>query len=140
MNFQPKSEREIAESRLWKKGEYSFEVVDASEKSSKAAGNEMIELKVKVIAADGTARVITDYLLAKRMEKLRHAAAACSALNRYEAGELVASDFAGKRGKLKLGVEKGKNGYPDRNIIADYVCNGAAASGSGFFAGNAKTA
>jgi hypothetical protein len=37
MNFKPRSEQEIAESKLWKKGVYDFEVLDATEKTSKAA-------------------------------------------------------------------------------------------------------
>jgi hypothetical protein len=36
----------------------------------------MIELKVKVFRPDGSTRVISDYLLEQRAEKLRHAAEA----------------------------------------------------------------
>jgi hypothetical protein len=57
----------------------------------------------------------------------------------YARGSLSDSDFRGKRGRLRLGVEK-KKGFPDRNIIADYVCDAEPSSGSGFFAGNGAKA
>jgi hypothetical protein len=121
MDFKPCSEQEIADRKLWAKAVYPFEITEAAEKVSQQGGNPMIELKVKVSRADGSSRVISDYLVAQRMEKLRHAAAACGLLDKYEAGSLPAAEFRGKRGRLKLAVEKGKNGYADRNVVADYV-------------------
>jgi hypothetical protein len=139
MNFKPCTEQEIADRKLWAKAVYPFEITDASEKVSQQGGNPMIELKVKISRLDGAARTITDYLLEKTPEKLRHCAAACGVLDRYLSGSLSDGDLLGKRGSLRLGVEK-KKGYPDRNVIADYVCDGAASPGSGFFGGNgAKT-
>jgi hypothetical protein len=137
MNFQPKTEQEIQDAKLWKKAEYAFEVIDATEKQSKA-GKTMIELRLRL--TDGrNARTISDYLLDETAGKLRHAASACGLLQKYESGSLADSDFLGKRGKLRLGVEK-KKGYPERNIIADYICDGAASPGFSFFGGNgAKT-
>ena len=96
-------------------------IMEAVEKVSQSGHNPMIELKVKISRADGASRVIPDYLVEQRAEKLKHAAAACGLLDKYESGSLPGSDFRGKRGKLKLAVEKGKNGYPDRNVIADYM-------------------
>ena len=128
MEFKPRTEKELAESRLMAKGIYDFEIVDALETTSKSSGKPMIELKVKVIRPDGTARLITDYLLEQRAEKLRHAAAACGVLDRYEEGSLSNSDFHQKRGKLKLGVEKDKTRtYPDKNVVVDYLPPAGAA-------------
>jgi hypothetical protein len=139
MNFKPCTEQEIADRKLWPKAVYPFEITEAAEKVSQQGGNPMIELKVKIARPDGATRTITDYLLEKTPEKLRHCAAACGLLDRYLSGSLADSDLQGKRGSLRLGVEK-KKGYPDRNVIADYVCEGGAASASGFFGGNgAKT-
>ena len=121
MQFKPCSEEEIADRKLWAKGVYPFEIVEAAEKVSQSGGNEMIELRVKISRPDGASRVLPDYLVAKRIEKLRNAAAATGLLDRYEAGSLADADFRGKRGRLKLTVEKGKNGYPDRNVVADYL-------------------
>lgn len=121
MDFKPCTEQEIAGRKLWAKGIYPFEIVDAIEKVSQSGGNPMIELVVKISRPDGESRVLADYLVAKRMEKLRNAAAATGLLDRYDAGSLPAADLRGKRGLLRLAVENGKNGYPDRNVVADYL-------------------
>ena len=121
MDFKPRTEQEIADSKLWAKAVYPFEITEAVEKVSQSGGNPMIELKLKILRPDGASRVIPDYLVEKRAEKLKHAAAACGLLDKYETGSLPAGDFRGKRGKLKLAVEKGKNGYADRNVVADYL-------------------
>jgi hypothetical protein len=123
MNFKPCSEQEIADRRLWAKGIYPFEILNAAEKVSQSGGNPMIELKVKVSRPDGSSRVISDYLVEKRREKLRNAAAACGLLDKYKTGSLSGDDFVAQRGKLKLGIEKGKNGYPDKNVVTDYLSN-----------------
>jgi len=88
----------------------------------------MIELKVKMSRPDGTAKTVPDYLLEETPEKFRHCCEVLRAARKYETGVLADDDFVGKRGKLRLGIEKGKknSGYPDRNIIADYVGKGAS--------------
>lgn len=95
----------------------------------------MIELKVKLCDGKGAGRTITDYLLAETPEKLRHCADACGLLDRYNTGNLSGNEFRGKRGKLKLGIEKDKKKtYPDKNVVLDYVCAsavGKAESGGG---------
>lgn len=125
MDFEPRTEKQIAERKLWAKGAYEFEVIDAEEDTSQA-GNPMIKLTLRLSDGNGSARVISDYLVAKREAKLRHAAAACGVLERYETGCLSDADFAGKRGKLKLRIEKGKNGYSDKNVVADYISESQA--------------
>ncbi len=82
----------------------------------------MIELRVKVFGSDGHTRIIPDYLLEQRGEKLRHAAEACGLLEKYQSGSISGSDFQHKRGKLKLGIEKDKtHTWPDKNVVSDYV-------------------
>jgi hypothetical protein len=131
MNFEPKTEKEIAESKLMPKGEYDFEVVDAFEKLSKSSGKPMIELKLKLLHGKG-GRTITDYLPAERQEKLRHAADACGLLDKYNAGSVSNGDFLGKRGRLKLGIEKDKtHTYPDKNVVLDYVIASRLSEGAG---------
>jgi hypothetical protein len=48
MNFQPSTEREISEKKLWRKGVYTFEIIEAAEKLSQAR-NPMIEAKLKSV-------------------------------------------------------------------------------------------
>src|SRR5205823_3150902 len=110
-----RTEQEIADSKLWPKGVYEFEVYEAVEKTSKA-GNPMIELRHRL--SDGTkTRVISDYLLDGVAEKLRHACAACGLLEKYETGVLSNDGFVGQRGKLKLAIEKARGGYPAKNVV-----------------------
>ena len=123
MNFKPQTEQEIIESKLWPKAEYDFEIVDAFDKNSKTSGKPMIELKLKLSRASGSTRIISDYLLSETPEKLLHVATALGLLDRYKTGSLSGDDFRGKRGKLKLGIDKDKKHiYPDKNVVTDYVC------------------
>ncbi len=119
MEFQAKSKQEIEDSKLWPKGSYGFEILEAQETKSKA-GNEMFEIRVRVSDDDGASRVLTDYLLPKRAEKLYGCCAALGLLDKYNSGVLSHDDFVGGTGKLLLAVEKGKNGYPPRNVIQEY--------------------
>jgi hypothetical protein len=122
MNFKPQTEQEIIESKLWPKADYDFEIVDAFDKNSKKSGKPMIELKLRLSRA-GSTRIISDYLLVETPEKLLHAATALGLLDKYKTGNLSGDDFRGKRGKLKLAIEKDKKHvYPDKNVVADYVC------------------
>lgn len=121
MKFQPKTENEVLSEGLLERGEYDYEIADATEKTSQA-GNEMIELKVRVFDAEGNARVIFDYLLEAMAYKLRHAAYAVGLGDSYETGALEAQHFIGRTGRCKVGVQKDKTGaYPDKNIIQDYM-------------------
>lgn len=123
MNFKPQTEQEIIESKLWPKADYDFEIVDAFDKNSKTSGKPMIELKLKLSRAGGSTRIISDYLLVETPEKLLHAATAVGLLDKYKTGSLSGEDFRGKRGKLKLAIEKDKKHvYPDKNTVLDYVC------------------
>jgi hypothetical protein len=121
MKFTPKSDKEISEERLLPEGTYGFEISGGVDKQSKA-GNDMIELTVRVFKPDGTFLLVTDYLMEAILYKVSHAAKACGLEDKYNAGTLLGEDFIGKTGELKLGIQKDKNGqYPDKNVIKDYV-------------------
>lgn len=131
MKFQPKSEIDLQNDNLWPVGVYGFEVLEdvtlgqnhyqTIDRVSKN-GNEMIQLVLKVYNDDGRFITVIDYLLESIAYKLRHAAAACGLLDKYETGILTAADFKGKSGNLKLKIDKDKTGqYSDRNGVADYV-------------------
>lgn len=123
MNFKPCSEQEIVEMKLWPKGEYQFEILNALEKASKKSGKPMIELKLKLSNGDGQSKTIKDYLMQQMPGKLRHAAIVCGLLDKYLNGSVADVDFVGRTGRLKLGVEKDKVGqYPPKNTVLDYVC------------------
>jgi hypothetical protein len=125
MQFKPKSESEL--SRVLPEGEYDFEIQfseDAvSGASSKNPGTEMIKLTVALWDGETRLAVVFDYLLESVAYKLRHASDACGVLAKYESGQIVARDFEGKTGKLKLGIKKDSTGqYPDSNMVKDYIC------------------
>ncbi len=129
MHFTPRTEQDIQDSKLWKKGDYDFEVLEGEDKTSKTSGKPMIELRLKL--TDGKiSRTFTDYLLAETPEKLRHAASACGLIDNYDAGDLPGAAFKGKKGKVRLGIEKDrKKVYPDKNVVLDYICAESAAKG-----------
>jgi hypothetical protein len=132
VEFKPQTEAQIAASKLWKRGVYEFEIVDAFEKLSKSSNRPMIELRVKVTGPNGS-RTVTDYLVEKRAEKLRHAAEACGLIEKYNKGTLTNLDFQKKRGKLKLGIEKDKSHtYPDKNVVVDYVTGPVTSGWTGY--------
>jgi hypothetical protein len=121
MQFNPSTEQELSDRKLLPKGDYDFEILDAWEKTSEA-GNPMIEVKVRVSRnGGGLTRTLSDYLHARKPEKLRHCCAACELMEEYETGSLNEDDFKGKHGRLRLAVERGRNGYASRNVIEDYL-------------------
>ena len=122
MKFAPKTAKEVAEGNLWDKGNYAFEILEATDEISKA-GKEMIKLKVKLFTDTGKSQQVFDYLLPDSMEyKLRHVAEACGLLADYETGALEAYLFIGKTGYAKVGHTKPTDDYPVvRNQINDYV-------------------
>jgi hypothetical protein len=78
-----------------------------------------------VYEQNGNYRFIRDYLLESMAFKLRHAAEACGLLDKYESGQLMASDFEGKEFRVKVAIKKDKTGqYSDQNSIKDYVVVG----------------
>lgn len=126
MRFEPKTEKQIAEEGLLQPGVYDFEVVKGEDRQSKS-GNDMIELVLSVTGDDGSARRVTDYLLEKLAYKLRHAAATCGVLGKYERGDLCGDDFMGRAGRVKLKIQASE-GYPDKNAVVDYVVEEKKAS------------
>jgi hypothetical protein len=120
MEFKPASEDEIAANGVWPSGHYPFVIVDAEEKLSASKGNPMLELRIEISRRDGKKRVVRDYLLPQRQEKLLHAAKACGVLEAYKAGQMIPDDLIGKSGSLRLGIQRSR-GFPPKNVVDDYV-------------------
>jgi hypothetical protein len=120
MNFKPASEEEIAANGVWPAGPYAFVILEAEEKLSASKGNPMIELRIEISRRDGKKRIVRDYLLPQRQDKLLHAAKACDVLERYNAGQLLADNFIGKTGSLRLAIQRSR-GFPPKNVVEDYV-------------------
>lgn len=129
MKFSPLSEKEAAaqSANLWPDGEYDYTVRAAEEKLS-GAGNEMTELQVTVFDSEGTEKLVYDYLVSspKSAWKIRHFAASCGLLSKYETGSLEAFEMVGRPGRCVLASRPAKDGYPAKNVIRDYVATSQA--------------
>lgn len=119
MRFDPVPENELV--NLIAPGEYDAEVAEAESFTSKN-GNDGIKLKVRVFLADSQ-RVIFDYLMSTpdSMFKVHNFCAAAGILEKYESGELRPVDCQDRAVMVKVGIEKGKDGYADKNKISSYV-------------------
>ena len=106
---------------LFPPGVYGFEITEASDDVAKKSGKDMIKLVLRVFDAEGRERTLYDYLLESMPHKLRHAAEACGLLDRYQTGDLLAWEFEGKIGNVKLTVRDNKERGTKENSIIDYV-------------------
>jgi hypothetical protein len=105
---------------LLPEGEYEFEVIRANEATS-ANGNDMIVLRLRA-GSNGTSKVVTDYIVSKQIRKVRVVARACGLLDLFDSGEILAEHFLGRKGYVRLAIEKSRNPqYPDRNVVDRYV-------------------
>lgn len=126
MKFTPKTAEQIEKEQTsfapFPNGEYDFEFEDATDEVSQSSGNDMIKLKVNIYNAEGSRRVVFDYLTTGKAEyKLRHCAEACGLLADYENGSIEAEQFIGHSGKCKVRAVPAKDGYPAKNDIQDYI-------------------
>lgn len=124
MNFQPKTVKELQQEseRLLltaRKEPYPATVDSAVDKTSKS-GNEMIEIKLKVYADDGSHRIVTDYLMEAMAHKLFHFAEATCNMEKYEAGTLSSDDCEGKELFVKIGIDPANGNYAAKNVVKDY--------------------
>lgn len=118
MKFTPRSDEEL--SKAFPKGEYPFEVVGAVDKTSKS-GNDMIELNLAIYHPNGKQARVFDYLLEVMEFKLKHFCQAVGLLHLYEKGTFGADDAFGRSGKCIIDIQPAKDGYPEKNIVKDYV-------------------
>jgi hypothetical protein len=125
MQFQPKTEKEIAEQGLWPKGEYDFEVVKAeravSGPQSKSPGTEFIKLNMRIFNQGGAFKFVNAILHPAMDAQLRHFCVVGKLLEQYETGSLVAEDCADVSGRLKLRVKDAEGNFPAKNEVSDYI-------------------
>lgn len=121
----PRRTREDAEKAairtLLDAGEYDALIREAVEKRSKS-NKPMIELVVEVWDAEGSSRILRDWLTAADLgaAKLLHCAEAVGALAKWEAGDISAADFRGRNVVVTIIVET-RRGYGDTNRIDNYA-------------------
>lgn len=122
MRFEPKTATEIDEAGLLEPGLYDFEVVEAEDKTSKA-GNDMVELGLRVENGDGRGFKLLDWLVATDggAYKVRHFAESVGLLAAYEKGDMPAGMMIGKVGRCKISIKPAEGQYRAKNTVADYV-------------------
>ena len=125
INTEPKTEKEIQEMSNIPAAEYDFNILMAEDTVSKTSGNDMIKATLGIYVDGAIKRKIPDYLMPSMAAKLRHFCDTTGLLSQYEAGTLEAADLIGRSGRVKIGIEPEKNGYPAKNFVKDYVCRPA---------------
>lgn len=120
MKFTPKSEAQLIEENLIPEGTYDYEVIQAEERQSKA-GNDMIQLTLKIFDQNGKERRVYDYLLEAMQFKLIHFCESAGLTDIYETGQLTSAHCEGRSGKAIVKIEPARNGGQAKNGIQDYV-------------------
>jgi len=124
MNFTPKTEDQLARERLLSAGEYPFSIMEAQDTTSKA-GNDMIKVKLRIFADDGSERHVYDYLLESMGEKLLAFCKSVGLEDEYMTGSLRADMCDGREGFVKLEIEPASKGFNSKNSVATYVPRGS---------------
>lgn len=121
MQFQPKTEVEIALENCWPAAEYDFEVISAIDTVSKKSGKPMIKVELRVFSG-GSERKVTDYLMESMAFKLIHFARSTGMSKEYEAGGLDPMAMQGRSGRVKLKIKE-QSGYMPKNEVQDYIAS-----------------
>ena len=127
MQFTPQTDQQIEaedkqrlEERLLPEGEYNCTVGEADPHVGKTSGKESIKIGMKVFRPDGEHILVWDYLTPNFMKKWKHAAETFGLHAELKAGNIEASMFDGRSGKVYLTQEdQGKYGLQNR--VDDYV-------------------
>jgi hypothetical protein len=124
MRTSGKSESELAKAATGEPLEPGwYDAIISSALDTKAkSGREMMVLENIVSDAAGEERTLTDYLTDSTLcgLRLRHAAVAVGAEAKFDALSIGQDDFAGRRVRILVGVEK-KRGFRPRNVCLDYA-------------------
>lgn len=115
LTFEPKTEMQLNEMNLLPEGVYTWECVKAISKVSQA-GNDMIEITLKIWGPDGKDHIVFDRLMPAMMYKLKHYFDSCGHPEIYQSGNVKSNDCEHKSGNLHLIIEKYIYKSKDENI------------------------
>lgn len=102
-------------------GEYDFEVADATHKLS-SSGNRMWEMKLRFEQKEGPDVTVFDYLVETNADwavNKFNSFLNCIGSKLDDTDKLA--DTIGEIGKAVVKIEKGKDGYDDKNKVAKYL-------------------
>jgi hypothetical protein len=126
MKFKPLTDEEIEIMLLVPDGIYQFEVIESTQETSKASGVEQIKLKLKIDDGVNAPRFVYDYLNPGMMRKLSHFMQCTGLTEKYEKGEVFATDCIHQRGQVEIVIRQ-KRLKPDgtyhqaQNAVKDYI-------------------
>ena len=103
-------------------GEYDFEVENATHKKSASSGNDMWEVELKFEQKDGPDVKIWEYFLEVAEDWANDKFVNffnCIGISFDDTDDMKKA--IGEVGKAKVKIEKGKNGYSDRNKVTYWI-------------------
>jgi hypothetical protein len=135
-SFQPLSDNELNAINLVEDGEYEFEVVKSTRKTSRA-GNPMAELQIKFWDKMGMIHTVYDYLVFStvplNIRKVKHFCEAVGLDEEYKSGS-IPEELSGYTGEIKISTDPGQeipedrlqgkpkgSKYPSKNVVDDYI-------------------
>ena len=110
-------------SDTWADGDYKAEIHRVEERQSRA-GNDMVEIVVKVFNGDGAHIFVRDYIVCNlqfHLQRLKKLCAACEPEIDFEAGELDTTQLVDQTVMVTLKTEDGQDGFEDRNVVKTYM-------------------
>lgn len=119
MQFQPKTDEQLADEAMLPEGVYDFSIDKATDTTSKKTGDPMIAVELTVFSDRGD-RKIKDWLMEKMAWKLKHFALSVGLGQAYESGTLDAATLVGRSGKVILKKGKPNGDFAPRNEVKDY--------------------
>ena len=110
--------------RVWPEGDYQA-TLEGVEETTSQAGNSMHALTFTVYDGDGK-MTVTDYIVYPAFTwKLKKLAIAFGAEAAFDAGTFSPADFEKKNLAVKLGIQKAKGDFDERNRVLGYAVKGS---------------
>lgn len=127
-SFMPMTDEEIDALSLVEEGEYDFNVLKSTRKTSKA-GNPMAELHIQYWDKEGKQHTLFDYLVFSQIglniKRIKNFCDAVGLTEQYKQGQ-IPEELQGLSGKCQIGIKdaqpkEGGGFYPKKNIVLDYI-------------------
>lgn len=131
LSYKRWTEEEDSMRNVLDKGEYPFRVRTISKGMTKSGQYEMLTVELGVMDNVGREWTVKDWvvIMDEMGWKLRHFAATCGIIEKYDSDTLEAADFMGKNGVVRITIRD----YEDKegeirksNAVVDYIKPGKA--------------
>lgn len=107
-------------------GVYALKVRDAEEQTS-AKGNKMIVVFMEATDSEGRVVNLRDYLVStpRAVFKIEQFCKAAGLNHQFQSGRLLPDDCKGRTVRARVILEPGRDSYPDRNTVDEYLTHDA---------------